>query len=273
MRGPRGERGRGRWWAFWVGLAISIGLHAALLVLLMIGQVGVRLAPRQAPSFPAEPRWEEALRVVPTPPRSQRTPAAGVESERAGRREPGELPTGEPVPAPEGERVPAGGGLTNAERLRPRIGDRRLWSRVPVDSLAPGLGGRYDRAEAALRRLVKAYLDSLRLSEEQRRRAREWLVGEGDDKWGVTPEGLHLGDVTIPIPFGQLLSRGGETRREAERARATWEMIQFQAGEIEAEEVREERLEAIRERTGRRREGSGAGGASSDTAASDTTGS
>jgi hypothetical protein len=47
-------------------------------------------------------------------------------------------------------------------------------------------------------------LDSLSLTEEERRRATEWTFGEGDKKWGISDKGLHLGDITIPIPFGAL---------------------------------------------------------------------
>ena len=35
---------------------------------------------------------------------------------------------------------------------------------------------------------MSAMLDSLELSEEERRRAVEWLMGEGDQQWGVTPD-------------------------------------------------------------------------------------
>ncbi len=217
----------------------------------------------------------DALRMVRVPPSAfpeERPPAEAVSEPETRPGPEGALPSAEPVPAEEaapGAELPGEGLMSNAERLRPRIGDPRLWARAPIDSLAPGVRERYDRAEAALRRLVKTYLDSLELSEEQEKRARAWVFGEGDEKWGISPEGLHLGDVTIPLPFGQMLSRSGEARRQAEQVLRTWEMIQFQAGRIEAEEVREERLEAIRERT-RQQQPDGASG--SDTASRDSTG-
>lgn len=267
-RSPGRSRRR---WGFRVGLAVSAALHAALALFMWTGRAEVTLPPPPEVDRGEEPRWESALRVVELP-----TAAVPDEAERPEPREtPSEagLPAAEPVPAGQGApgaEVP-GAGLTNAERLRPRVGDRRLWTRFPVDSLAPGLHGSYDRAETAVRRLLKTYLDSLQLSEEQRERAREWVFGEGDEKWGISPEGLHLGDVTIPIPFGQLLSRSGEARRQAEQVLRTWEMIQFQAGRIEAQEVREERLEAIRERT-RERLREATAGEGADSTARDTTG-
>lgn len=273
MTPPRWERGRGRWWGFWVGLAISLGLHLALALFMLTGGGDFRLPPPPPePSATEAPRWEDALQVVPATPPSPRPTEESVVTEPAPVEAPGDLPAGEPVGEPDAAASSPGEELTNAERLRPRFVDPRLWSRLPIDSLAPGLSEPYDRAEAALRRLLKTYLDSLALSEEQRRRAREWVFGEGDEKWGVSPEGLHLGDITIPIPFGMLLSRSGPARRDAERVLRTWELIQYQAGRIEAEEVREERLEAMRERTRERLENASDGGASGDTAASDTTG-
>lgn len=252
---------------------MSVLLHAVLVLFTLTGEPDVRIPPPpETMDRRQEPRWRDALRMVPLPRASlpeERPPAEAVtEPEPATE---AALPSTEPVPAGEtapGAELSPGEGLTNAERLRPRIGDPRLWARAPVDSLAPGLRERYDRAETALRRLLKTYLDSLELSEEQEKRARAWVVGEGDEKWGISPEGLHLGDVTIPLPFGQMLSRSGESRRRAERVLRTWEMIQFQAGRIEAGEVREERLEAIRERT-RQQQRNGASG--SDSASRDST--
>lgn len=258
---------RDRSWGFRAGLAVSAALHAALALFMWSGRAEVPLPPPpETSSERITARWPDALRVVPIP-----TP----ELPEAEEEEPAEAPTrtglpaAEPVPAGEGAaaaEVP-GAELSNAERLQPRIGDPRLWSRAPIDSLAPGLQERYDRAETALRRLLKTYLDSLALSEEQRRRAREWVFGEGDEKWGISPDGLHLGDVTIPIPFGQLLQQSGPARRQAEQVLRTWEMIQFQAGRIEAQEVREERLEVIRERTRERLRD-----AAADSSARDTSG-
>jgi len=257
----------------WAGLAVSLLLHSVLVLFMLTGEPDVRIPPPpETTDRRQEPRWQDALRMVPLPPAAfpeERPPAEAVTEPEAAPE--AALPSAEPVPA--GEAAPGaelpGEGLTNAERLRPRIGDPRLWARAPIDSLAPELQERYDRAETALRRLLKTYLDSLELSEEQEERARAWVFGEGDEKWGISPEGLHLGDVTIPLPFGQMLSRSGEARRQAEQVLRTWEMIQFQAGRIEAEEVREERLEAIRERT-RRQQRDGASG--SDTTSRDTTG-
>lgn len=252
---------------------MSVLLHAVLSLFMLTGEPDVRIAPpSETADRSREPRWENALRMVRPPPEAFPVPRPPTEDVTEPEPAPeAALPSAEPVPA--GETAPEaelpGEALTNAERLRPRLGDERLWARAPIDSLAPALQERYERAETTLRRLLKTYLDSLELSEEQEKRARAWVFGEGDQKWGISSEGLHLGDVTIPIPFGQMLSRGGEARRQAEQVLRTWEMIQFQAGRIEAREVREERLEAIRERTRRQQRSDDSGG---DSASADTTG-
>lgn len=257
-----------------MGVAVSVGLHLALALFMVVGGGSFRLVPPPEPPPPERPRWENALRIVPAPELSPRPTdeEARPEPEPRPREEAG-LPAEEPVREPAGAAGERAEGLTNAERLRPRIGDPRLWTRLPIDSLAPGLSQPSDRAEVALRRLLKTYLDSLALSEEQRRRAREWVFGDGEEKWGVSPEGLHLGEVTIPIPFEQLLSRSGEARRQAERVLRTWELIQYQAGRIEAGEVREERLEAMRKRTRERLREVSDGGAAADSSSADSTGS
>lgn len=271
IRGRSG--GRRRWPAIWTGLAVSVAAHVLLALFMLTGGPDLRFAPPPETEESPDLRWVDALRVVQIPEEAlpgESLPAEAP-SEPAAAPEAG-LPSPEPAPAGEAPAADAPGeALTNAERLRPRVGDPRLWARAPVDSLAPGLADRYDRAETAVRRLLRTYLDSLELSEEQERRAREWVFGEGDEKWGISPEGLHLGDVTIPIPFGQMLSQSGEARRQAERVLRTWEMIQFQAGRLEAQEIREERLEAIRERTRERLRGA-ADGAGADSSSRDTTG-
>jgi len=270
---PGRSGGRRRWPAFWVGLAVSVALHVALSLFMLTGRPGVRIPPPPQGMERPEPRFRDAMRGVRIPPAAipEEVLPEALREEAEAPPEAG-LPSVEPVPAGEGAPEVPGVDLSNAERLEPRIGDERLWARPPIDSLAPGLRDRYDRAETAVRRLLKTYLDSLELSEEQERRAREWVWGEGDEKWGISPEGLHLGDVTIPLPFGQLLSQSGEARRQAEQVLRTWEMIQFQAGRIEAEEVREERLEAIRERTREQLEGAADGAGGGDSAPPDTTG-
>lgn len=281
MRRSAPERERGYRRALRVGLLVSLLVHVAV-IWIVGGELrpgreeaaaeGGRVPPPRGAveSFRIRPRLERPRPVPePAPPR----PALELE-----RREesPGEEPGAEAAEeAPSGEAEETGEreeALTNAEKLRPRVGDPRLWVPFEPGDLTRTEEVELARARRALRRLLTAYLDSLALTEEQRRRAREWVVEDGDQKWGISPEGLHLGDVTIPIPFGELLRRSGPERREAEQILRTYRLIQFKAGGLEAEEVREERLKAMRERTRERLE-EGLERGAADSVAADTTGS
>lgn len=274
-RARRGGEERSRYRkALGVGLLVSLAVH--LLALLFVGGTVERL-PDRVPTPPEAPPLREALRAVavepaapeavsePAPPEVGREPSPAAE---AG------LPSLEPAAAPGGipRAVPR---MTNAERLRPRAGDLRLWAELDPDELTRSQRRRLRRARKALRGFLRAYLDSLQLSREQRRAAREWVVeGEGDKKWGISSEGLHLGDVTIPIPFGQFLRASGPKRRELEQALRDYNMIQQQASKLEAEAVRKERLKAMRARTREKLEErlEEADGSEADSAARDTAG-
>lgn len=241
------ERGYRR--ALLLGLAVSVLLHLGLI--LLPGGIDVPLppyAPGVGRPFPSAPLRVVRVRETPAVPAPIPRPAPPQRprEEEAEREERG---APEEVTRPEAEEAP----LTNAERLRPRKGDPRLWRDFVLRPLF-GVDDRADltRAEGALYAAVAAYLDSVRLSEEQRRRLRDWTVGEGDERWGISPEGIHLGDITIPIPWGQLFA--GQVRASGEERREIRERseIQWQEALQEVEEVMEERREAMRER--RRRE-------------------
>jgi hypothetical protein len=164
-----------------------------------------------------------------------------------------------PVPVPEAEGEPAleepvqpteaepGVRLSNAERLRLRFSDERLW----VDPRDPLLFGerleRFARADSAVRAILREWLDSLRLTDEQRRRALDWTYEKDGKRWGISPEGIHLGDITIPIPF--MLLPAGPQRRAFEQALRDLQEIQNQDLRDDLESVRRERMEEMRRRS------------------------
>lgn len=254
-----------------MGLAVSFVLHVVLLA--VFGWL-LRSLPGPEIEGVRRPLWRPDIQVVEVP--SEAAAAAPSVQPVAPRTEPS-------LTAVDTARVPAPGApdvgeaaLTNAERLRPREGDPRLWLPPVEGPLSQLEAARQARAEQALRNLLRVWMDSLALSEEQRRAAREWVVEDGDKKWGVSPEGIHLGDVTIPIPLGQLFSEGGERAREAQQALRDFQAIRQQALDQAAAAVRRDRLEAIRERTReelerRRRQGEDAAEEDSSSAESDTT--
>ena len=256
--------------AFRAGLAVSVVVH--LVVLFWLGSrlqmpdlgFGERVAERPEPAPGLRiTRVRERQDEPPIP-----TPPPPVRPEPAPEPEPTPEPEeteGEAGPEEAAEEAEAAGGeerVDNVGALTPRQGDPRLWREFWDEDVARRYLGAGTRADSALRAILGRYLDSLRLSEEQLRRARDWTYTEEDgDRWGVSPEGIHLGDVTIPLPVGQLLQPTGPRRRELERELRYLREIQRQEAIEAAEETREERIEAMEERA--REEGEEA---SSDTA-------
>lgn len=154
---------------------------------------------------------------------------------------PGEAgPPGPERPA-EAEAEP---GLSAAERLRARAGDLRLWA--PVDPELSRL-----TEEQIMRLMLIAELealgDSMALAEELARQATDWTYTDSEGKkWGVSPGRIHLGDLTLPLPFafGPPPGKAGEIRDRV------WEWDQIERGAATGELLRSwrERDEAIRRR-------------------------
>lgn len=244
-----------------VGLAISLLAH--VIVLLISGTV--RIPPWSEPPSPDPRPAPEGMIVLELDIQPEAAPEETPEEEPVAPDDPAE-PEPEPlpeealeaVPVPEEPRPTVPGELveepveedplTAAERLRPRMGDERLWVEFDTPVVAERLE-RYARADSALRAILHEWLDSLRLSEEERRRARDWTLGGGDQRWGISEEGLHLGDVTIPIPFGQLFQEEGPRGRAAREALRTLQEIRFQDVRRDVEEAMDERREEMRQRS------------------------
>ncbi|MFQ5679124.1 MAG: hypothetical protein ACE5HP_06665 [Gemmatimonadota bacterium] len=232
-----------------LGLVASLLLHAVVLVI--AGHLRFDRRP-PATSPRTEPERQEGLlvvllRLLEPPPSSSEAPRQPPEEATP----PARLPSEETVPvlAPGAEPEEEGEvALTNAERLQPRMGDERLWVDF-MDPISVHTSERLDRAVDVLRRLVREWLDSLALTEDQRRRALDWTFGEGSNRWGISPEGLHLGDVVIPIPFGQFLSETGPRSREARQAMRDLQEIQAQDVRAQIEKTIRERREEMRRRS------------------------
>jgi len=272
----RRQREKGYRRAVRAGLVASVLLHA--LVIWSTRAVRVPPSPFVTPPLETVPAPEGlvVVDVAVTEPEAEEetdaTPTAEPQEPRA-ETEPRELEVVDPEPA-EGreeearpgapgvdepgapDRPAEGERLTNAERLIPRFSDPRIW----FDPRHPRLFGdrlaRFARADSAVRAILRHWLDSLALSDEELRRALDWTYEKDGKRWGISPEGLHLGDITIPIPFQLLPS--GPRRRELEQALRDLEEIQLQNLREDVERIGEERRRAMRERSeeeARRRRG------------------
>lgn len=253
------ERRRGYDRAVRIGLAFSVVFH--LLLLFVIGR-SLRIdapatrAPAETPTIQLQgPLAVEIGEILPP----EETPA----EEEQGLRPPPEetevdpqpdQPQPRPAQGPpalaDGEAEADDGYLTNAEILQPKEGDERLYPEYADDELPEYLvQNPYAAYEGEIRARLGVVLDSLNLTEEQRRRATEWLTGEDGSEWGVSEQGIHIGGVVIPINLGSLLQEEGPRGREARQELGDLEMIRYQDMIGEAEEVREERVREMRERT------------------------
>lgn len=259
-RRRREGRDRGYRRAVRVGLGISVLVH--LLLLFLLGRGLQMPAMDYEPILPPVAEQVPGLRLVrvtapePTAPRTAASPdrpRPRPEAEQQPEEDPAEeRPAEEQRPADPAETQEA--EVSNAERLQPREGDPRLWKDFWDEDLERRYLGGTARADSAIRAILGRYLDSLRLSEEELRRARDWTIRSGEERWGISPEGIHLGEITIPLPVDQILSPTGPRRRELERELRELEEIQRQEALIDAEEIRKARIEAMEERARREAE-------------------
>jgi len=230
--------------------AISLLFHVLVIAVLIVRQLGIG-AMQYAPRVEPAPPPPEGIHVIDVRvlPRGQ---SPSNPEEPAPARKPAETVRQVPGPVPVTRRPAAarvGRAMTNAEKLQPREGDPRLWRNFHDRPLPARRLRLVERADSAVRAILQARLDSLNLSEEQRRRAVEWLLGKGDQKWGITPEGLRLGNITIPLALGKLFQEEGPNGREARLRARDLAQIADQDRRTDADAVRKERGAAIRKRT------------------------
>ncbi len=167
-----------------------------------------------------------------------------------------EGPVIEPVREPEPEQTPTVEEVeptpyvSAAERLRPRVGDWRLW-------LVPPIMRRTDLTEAErlaevrarLYAILEAYDDSLAAELAREIERLDWTIGEEGEEWGISPGKIHLGGITLPLPLYFGLDPAEQRRRQG--SIDDWNAIRRQAGQGAINELFDERIRAIRERKAR----------------------
>ena len=219
-----------------IGIILSVLIHILLLwvspLVVRYTEPGV-FSPVRPSAVTAE---DDAMRVV----ELFVTETPRVEPRPVDRqREPNE-----PVVADtEGDAEPT---LTAAERLRPRVGDWRLWVVSPIARRARTPAEETAGVNARLHAILEAYDDSMIAALERQAEAMDWTVGEEGNKWGVSPGKIHLGPITLPLPFS--FDAFAPTARDQADQAAEWGAIRRQAGEGAIDESFDERVKAIRER-------------------------
>lgn len=81
------------------------------------------------------------------------------------------------------------------------------------------MGDPYGLAEGAVRAGLSQMLDSLELTEKQRRRALGWFTGEGDDGVGSALEGIVSGERLITPNLGAVFADERPLGREVRQGK------------------------------------------------------
>lgn len=237
--------------ALWVGLAVSAVVHLWVLALYPrmahVGDLEYVPRPLAAPAVQARGMQAigivpvEGIGVVPTPqepvdltPVPSPSPGAAARAPRIGD------PYGTGLVPP---------GPTEAERLRPRLLDRRVWAPLDreINDLTPE-----QRMELGLAGAIAEWQDSMSAAAEAQRALTDWTRTDAQGRrWGVADGQLHLGDVTLPLPFafGTPVGRRDEIRQR----QWEWEEITRGSATGELRDSWKDRAKAIRERRDRER--------------------
>ena len=163
-------------------------------------------------------------------------------------------------------------GRRAAEALRVRSSDARLW-REALPELFELTEA--ERMELELAGRLEVWTDSVAAVVAAEYALTDWTTTDDQGRrWGVSPGQLHLGDITLPLPF---YFSGNALQRE-QAARRAWEDQDILSG-ANNQALRSswrERAEAIRNRRDRNRDGAPAAPAAPAVPAvpeaSDTTG-
>jgi hypothetical protein len=157
------------------------------------------------------------------------------------------------IPSAATPAAPAIGPITNAPprdpddpslaRLRYRnVPTEDVWRRSELPARSAD-----DIARERIASQIDSYNDSIAADAATRARATDWTVKDGEGgRWGVSPGAIHLGTVTLPLPFAFSAPPG---RREEIAGRiTTWSEIQQQATIIEGRDIIKDRVKAMEQR-------------------------
>jgi len=233
----------------WASFGVSVVLHLAVILVypsLMHREI-VNPVPFLLPSATDPSAGMEVIALVEfapdEDPERPEDPEEVVDVEA-----PTVAPTGPDLGDPQGP-VLVAPGPTAAERLRPDLRDERIWRPVAPERVELSLEQRLDLDMAAR---ILQFQDSVDAAIAAGEAATDWTYTDSEGKrWGVSPGKIHLGDITIPLPFNFGTAPGKlEEQRAALRV---WDEMQRQAARALVQDSWKSRAEAIRARRDRER--------------------
>ena len=246
---PR-EHGRVHRRAFTVGIGASAALHVVVIVLYSVFMtqwsppetvLGVDSPSRSSSDMRVVRVVEIELRDLTAEPPEELPEAEEVRLEftDAGLPDPDPFELSEPP-----------GGRRAADVLRVRSSDTRLWREAMPEA--------FELTDAEFMQLqlagrLEEWSDSVALALAAENALTDWTTTDDQGRrWGISPGQLHLGDITLPLPF---YFSGNSIQRE-QAARRAWEDQDILNG-TNSQALRSswrERAEAIRRRRDRSRD-------------------
>ena len=145
------------------------------------------------------------------------------------------------------------------DRLRYHLRTPQVW-RPPTEHVAAAEEPTpQDLVQMRIASQLGEFNDSVAAEAAAAARAKDWTVADEDGgRWGISPEGIHLGSVTIPLGDSHFAVAPGRREEFAGRVR-TWNELQEQAVREEARGEFKDRVKAIEERMNRERAARGGG--------------
>jgi hypothetical protein len=231
-----------------VGLAVSVVVHALAILAYTAMRPIVPAGPIPSVAPTRSGAVGDAMRVI----RLRAVTVEGARPDDPSEVRPTEAPPLRPgAPDLSDTRGPGivAPGPTAAERLRPHLSDGRIWAPLDAELNALTLE---QRLELGLAGDIADWQDSVAVAEAAERALTDWTRTDAQGRrWGVSEGKLHLGDITLPLPF----SFGTPVGRRDEFLRRQWEWEEIQGGAASGlmRDSWKERAKAIRERRDRER--------------------
>jgi len=234
---------------FAVALALSAFIHLLFLLLMRFstvnpGEAWLLSQPERA--VPVPPGMQIVnIQPVETAPEAPPTRVDESPEPRPAPVQPVTVPTPVTVTPPEtGADAVAPPPRSAIDRILPRTTDPRLWTPIVPPAARALTADEAVRVNLANR--LTAWNDSMAAEAEAAARALDWTTTDANgNKWGISPGKIHLGKITLPLPFG--FGPPPFVRAEMQSSISGWNAIDAQAKQGVIRNEFKDRVKAIAE--------------------------